>query len=273
MLRALPYTGAKARGDINDWIQARLPEAALYCEPFAGMLNILLNRKRSRNEIVSDANGHIMTWWRAVRDYPEELARRMMATPFHRAQHRECYEMLFGSGADETRPAIDTAWAVTVVIADGLMHVCSADKSDSWAPKYGTSGRFTREGLASRFAPLADRIREVQFESWPAERMLVRTAGMADAMIYCDPPYVSRPKTTIVYGKGAMPIDVPKISELLLAQKGKVAISGYDDEWSHLGWECATFETEHFGVATGDRSPRREKLWTNYQAEPQLELF
>ena len=102
--------------------------------------------------------------------------------------------------------------------------------------------------------------------------MLERTAKMADTMIYCDPPYVSRPKTTIVYGKGKMPIDVDRISELLLAQKGKVAISGYDDEWDHLGWMCSEYSTEHFGVATGDRTPRLEKLWTNYNAEPQLGL-
>ena len=148
MIRALPWLGGKSRKELNAWIQARLPDAALYCEPFAGMLNVLLNRKPARNELASDANGHIMRWWEAVREHPDELARRMMATPFHRGVHLQAYNMLFKDGAPLS--LIDEAWAVTVVVADGLMHVCSEVKSHSWAAKYGTSGRFTRQGLAGR---------------------------------------------------------------------------------------------------------------------------
>ena len=71
------YTGGKARYKLNRWIQSRLPmrTSGLYCEPFAGMLGILLNRPKSKIEIVNDLNGDIVSFWRAVRDYPEELER------------------------------------------------------------------------------------------------------------------------------------------------------------------------------------------------------
>ena len=57
--------------------------------------------------------------------------------------------------------------------------------------------------------------------------------------------------------------------ELLKAQKGKVALSGYGDEWDMLGWEKHQKETyTPLGTtkeANAKVSNRTESVWCNYK--------
>ena len=77
------YYGGKARKGLLKWIVARLPveKNSLYCEPFAGMLSVLLAREKSEVEMVNDLNGDIMAFWTALRDNKDELRDLCYATP------------------------------------------------------------------------------------------------------------------------------------------------------------------------------------------------
>ena len=57
---------------------------------------------------------------------------------------------------------------------------------------------------------------------------------MEYAVIYCDPPYPSANTTPYRYGEVDPAVYIP----VLQAQKGAVAVSGYREEWSGLGWQC-----------------------------------
>ena len=78
------YYGGKSR--LAAQIAAMLPEHRQYVEPFAGGLSVLLAKRPSRLETVSDIDGDLMVFWRMLRDQPAELARVCAMTPHSRAE-------------------------------------------------------------------------------------------------------------------------------------------------------------------------------------------
>ena len=65
---------------IRTWVLSKFPEKyqdMTYIEPFGGSLEMLFSKEKSRREIVSDIDGEIINIYRAIRDEPGELTRRM----------------------------------------------------------------------------------------------------------------------------------------------------------------------------------------------------
>lgn len=50
-----------------------LPAHRVYIEPFAGSLAVLFAKRPAMHEIVNDADGAIVTFFRVLRDRPDEL--------------------------------------------------------------------------------------------------------------------------------------------------------------------------------------------------------
>ena len=78
MLYGLRYYGGKSEKFRNGngagpWIAKMLPYRRMYVEPFAGMLGVLLQREKSRIELVNDRDGMISAFWECIRDYPDKL--------------------------------------------------------------------------------------------------------------------------------------------------------------------------------------------------------
>ena len=109
-------------------------------------------------------------------------------------------------------------------------------------------------------------MRQVQIECANAVSLLDRIADMPYAVIYCDPPYQTANTSPYRYGD----IDKDELTAALLAQKGFVAISGYGDEWAHLGWRCETKSALRRQI-NGRGEKRIEKLWLNH--DPPQRLF
>ena len=61
--------------------------AEFYVEPFAGSLAVLFAKPRARHEIVNDLDGGLVTFFRVLRDRPDDLIRACTLTPFSRAEH------------------------------------------------------------------------------------------------------------------------------------------------------------------------------------------
>ena len=74
-------------------------------------------------------------------------------------------------------------------------------------------------------------------------------------------------------------LDIDAYTKTLLSQKGRVAISGYRDEWDHLGWERFEWNTRAYPLNDSDEHrdldwKRTECLWTSYDPkDEQLDLF
>ena len=70
-----PYYGGKNSQASDVWSAFGSPD--VYSEPFAGSLAVLLARPApapGKREVVCDTDGHIVNFWRALRDAPDEVA-------------------------------------------------------------------------------------------------------------------------------------------------------------------------------------------------------
>ena len=268
-LTAMKYWGGKARPEIKNWINSILPNdtKVSYIEPFAGMLGILLSRPKSKCEIINDIDGNITNWWKTIREQPDELAWMI----HHTECSRDAYETAFDMIRDETVQdnTVKWAWATYTVIQHGIVHALA--KKGFGVSYYGRNPQLGNP-FAAKIKPLADRLKDVQIENTDACKILERTMKYDFAIVYCDPPYIAGDTTPY----NGQTLDVEKVSELLKEQKGRVAISGYEGDWDHLGWHRHTTKASfsHVGVSSGkDAEERIECLWTNYDSSPQSLLF
>ena len=255
-LTAMNYYGGKARGR-GRWVLSHLPPETncLYVEPFAGMLGVLLNRPRAYYEIVGDADGRIVNWWRVVRDNTAELERLLLLTPHSRAEFENALPI-----ADDP---IEDARRLTILLLQSLMHGTNTSRSTYALNKRGNRNDHNNlSRIAGRLSALAERIRYIQLNNRDGIKTLEMVASVTNAVVYCDPPYQS--SDISLYTHGA--IDIDAMTAALLAQRGRIAVSGYGDEWEHLGWRLAEFDTYSYagGYPGSPQGIRTEKLWMNY---------
>ena len=258
-LSAMAWVGGKSSGIGNQqrtgaWIASLLPQDTdvTYCEPFAGMLGVLLARPKSKREIVNDLDRRVVNWWRCVRDEPDELARLIALTPNSRDEYARAR-----AGIDDGSTGVRSALDFTICIMQGM---ASSPGNTGWRHHYQPLGSLAwREGLDDRIADLAERIRDVALENRPAEELIERIAGVEKAVLYVDPPYPS--VAPGLYGVESL--DRDRLTAGLQSLVGRAAISGYGDEWDHLGWRRHERSTVRMTPGKA-ASPRTEVLWTNY---------
>ncbi len=252
--RALSYYGGKQK--TAPWIASLLPMRQAYVEPYAGMLSVLLARPKADAEIASDLDGNVWNWWRCVRERGCEMARRLDWTPIGRREFEAARRLLFETPHSS---ALDVDRAVAFQMYVGVGRDSQTRRGGQWCPTYTKRGLSAWRWGPERFRALRDRIEDVQLECRPAADVLAACASRADAVVYCDPPY---PSAHVGYRHHK--VDVPQLAELLRAQKGFCAVSGYGGEWDGLGW-TRTERPTMSGAAVGRGGPLRrvEVLWTN----------
>src|SRR5579871_6388223 len=85
----IPYFGSKSA--LAPWIVSLLPAHQHYVEPFGGSLAVLLAKPPSRHETVNDLSRDLVTFWRVLRERPEQLLRACELTPHARAEFEDAY--------------------------------------------------------------------------------------------------------------------------------------------------------------------------------------
>ena len=266
-LTGLHYAGGKAARSPNrvgTWITSLLPYKTTYVEPFAGMLGVLLQRKPSIFEIVSDTNQHLINWWRMVRNHPDELGRLCDRTPWSRAEHETAYHTVTSPVGDTLTEQLEAARAVTIQLMQSLY----ARLGEShWQYNYRDTGwsvdRFTR-----KYAGLATRLRKVRLETWDCVRMINEHKTDPDTVIYCDPPY---PDVTSGF---LVPFDPDAFMAELTTDdvQAAIAVSGYSDAWPQLdavGWRKETRDIKQMMgdmIIRGETARKTETLWCNFDA-------
>lgn len=288
-LTALPWPGGKSAAaprQLNAWIHDLLPKApnVCYIEPFAGMCGLLLARKQSWIEIVNDTNQALVNWWLTVREQPQALGRRMAHTPSSRMLYgraaRACTAHALHYRDKDIPDDGDLEWAADWMTAItqrvGSLPPLVGDPGLSWKrtlmPDRPTAGPriSTRVEMISQ---LGNRMIDVQIECKDAVDLLRDVADKSYTVIYADPPY---PGVNGYYGAV---VDQAALDEALLAQRGRVAVSGYPGDRQRLedaGWDRHTFSTyQSMAGRLGEveRPRRQECLWTNYEPSVQGSLL
>ena len=265
---ALPYYGGKAglgNTGIGPFVASLLPREReiVYIETHCGMLGVLLSRRPAKCEIANDLNGRVVNFWRVIRDSGDELERLVRYTPYARSEFDHCKRTL--DEGDE----LERARKFYVVVRMSMYHADGS--SGGFAMTYTTHhGRVSL--FWKRVKRLQARVERVMFDCRPAIEVLDKHQHRSDAVIYVDPPYASAGSND-TYGISRH--DYDDTLRLLHAQAGRVAVSGYNDEWDDLGWmrhECPTFTTSM--QSDGNRRLERvEVVWTNYIPAMQGELL
>ena len=219
-----------------------------YVEPYAGMLGTLLCRPPAKQEIVNDTNDALVAWWTCLPDQPEELERLVTLTPISRTEYDRAKKIVQQKDAETLRKAL----AFDTILRYGVGARTDKGTNFGYTAQYSGSKRW----VSAKFERLAARVHNVQIENKDAIDVLKFTATLDDVTVYCDPPYYSAARR---YANND--VDVQRLTDALQAQKGVCAVSGYGDEWDHLGWR--RHEKETVCTIKGNLGPRTEVLWMN----------
>jgi DNA adenine methylase len=247
-----PYFGGKQR--IAEQIISLMPEHGHYVEPYAGGLSVLYAKEPAKHETVNDLDGNLMTFWRVLREQPEELYNACFLTPWSRDElalpltpdlsdveraRRVWVKLTQGRGAR----LVNTGWRFVV------------------DPNSPTSMASYRRGYLDRLLPAAERLANVCLESRDALQIIEKYGKFDDTLLYVDPPYLFETR-----GKGyAVEMGDEEshraLAEALNATKGKAVLSGYRTELYdqlYADWNVTEIKAR---ANVGDRV---EVVWTNY---------
>ena len=253
------YFGGKS------WIASRLaasfPPHKHYVEVCGGSLAVLLSKKPSRMETVNDLDGHLMTFWRVLRDCPTDLERVCFLTPHSRAERELAHS--FPEGLDE----LEIARRVFVALTQGRTGSITRTGWRHNSAPTSTPMPVVLQRHARRIALAARRIQNVSLECRPAVEMIRAYGGDRRNLLYVDPPYITDPG---VRRGGEYRIDMRSVGahrELLSAcveADAAVVISGYQSQvYSEMldGWYRYEIPTS---TQQGSGHGRRvEVIWSN----------
>ncbi len=250
------YPGSK--WSIADWIISYFPGHHSYLEPFFGSGAVLFNKPRSNIETVNDLDGNVVNLFEWIKKDPERLAHEIYYTPYA----RQVYEDAFASV-----PGDSFGRAVNFYIRLNMGHGFRTDGGKvGW--KNDVQGRERSCAsqdwcnLPGKILQAAERLRGVQIENRPAAELIGRF-NHKNVLVYADPPYLLGTRHGKRYFCEMDDRDHGELLDVLLAHKGPVLLSGYDNDLYNdrlRGWHRE--ETICYSQA---HNKKRELLWMNFE--------
>lgn len=260
-MTAPPFAYFGGKTVLAERIVGHLPSHRTYVEPFAGSLAVLLAKPRALIEVANDLDGELVTFWRVLREQPDDLVRMCALTPHSRAEYE----------GSKTRPAdltdLERARRVWTKLAQGRSGTLRRTGWRHFVDPHGTNrsmGAYLTS-YVDRMAVIAERLAEVSLECRPALEVIAAYGQHPDALIYADPPYLGSTRSGTNYAHEMPdPAEHVALAEALLECRAAVVLSGYDSPLYadlYAGWHAVRIDTRT-GQAAGDQS-RTEVLWTN----------
>jgi len=238
-----------------------------YVEPFGGAASVLLNKSPSAVEVYNDIDSNVVTIFRVLRDYPDELRRALELTPCSREEYVRCLGPLDGLNDVEKARRLIVRYRQVF----GGRGQTATPGQWSYAVTQSSRGM---AGSVARWLSMIDavlpavveRFRRVQIENLPWQE-IIRRYDTPETLFCCDPPYLLSTRNS--HGEYAYEMTVEEhreLAEVLNSVKGHVVLSGYAspeyDEW-YAGWERVEFGAAMSARLDKGRSRdgRTEVLW------------
>ena len=250
---AITYKQYGGKASIAKWIVSHFPPHRVYLEPFCGSCSILFAKPRSFIEIVNDLDGRIISMFEKIREEPEKLAALLWATPYSKANWREC------------RISDDALEDARLLMAQGAQFYCGNGNSSTWAiDKCPAPHKPKPEVWADwflRILPAAARLRSVQVLNEDGVDAIKRVYRQEDVLIYVDPPYHGHE------GEYRYQVDYGRLVQALHDSKAKVVVSEYPEaEQFFVGWRQERKDTSgraRTGAHNTTAKPKAEVLYFN----------
>lgn len=267
------YMGGKI-SHLN-WLLPLLPQTDIYVEPFGGCMAALLNKKKSPIEVYNDLNSEVYNLFKVIREDLPELKRRLDSTLFSREEFR------VAAAGIENCDDVEKARLFFIKLLQARLCNPTNKLTEGW---WNFSTNRNRGRLAARFnmpqgvsrfigkvnmlSDIADRIRQIQIENYPAIRVL-ELYDSPNTLFYVDPPYPHESRTKHnIYKYEMSEKDHRDLAAKLNDVKGLVAVSGYECdlmEELYKGW--IKYKEKVKTVNYNGLSTRQEVLWTNYDID------
>lgn len=266
MTTAPPFAYYGGKTTIAERITDLFPAHRHYVEPFAGSLAVLLAKKPSLMETVNDLDGNLMTFWRVLRDHPDDLMRVCALTPHSRAEYQAAYDL------DAAPTDLERARRVWVALTQGRGNTLRRTgwrhfqepgrRGPTSMPDYLTSYVERMRGAAARIAG-------VSLECRDALDVIGDYGRHSEVLIYADPPYLGSTRSSRQYlVEMSHDNEHERLAAALHACQAAVVLSGYHSplydalyaDWHRHEIPAYTGQGNH----SADRNDRRtEVLWSN----------
>lgn len=261
MKTVLNYPGSKQM--IKKWILSFVPKHIVYVEPFFGSGTIFFDKEQAKIEVINDIDQDIFNYFKVIRDKPDEIIEQIMFTPFSIEEYRNSrIECESDSDIEKARKfAIRCYFGIgnSAVYKSGFRRSkssTSSNKAKTWAM------------LPMQLQEATERLKYAIIENSDAIE-IIKKYNNEDVFIYCDPPYVLSTRKEHLYRYDMTDEQHIELLQTLKKHKGKVLVSGYDnDMYNNVlnGWHKETIVTH------SERGKREECLWLNYEIQLSLEL-
>jgi len=238
-----------------------LPEHDHYVEPFAGSLAVLLAKPATKWETVNDLDGDLVTFWRVLRDRPQELARAAMLTPHSRTELLTALDLDVPDEVEQAR----RVW-VRLTQSRSMSMEQTGWKYQQHGGKRGSSRISNPDYLdayAGRMEAVARRLKRVSLECRDAVEIIADYGRHSTVCIYADPPYLGTTRATNYRHEMTSDQQHRDLADALNACRASVVLSGYAAplyEELFDGWHCTRLKAPP--TQSGD-TDRVEVLWSN----------
>lgn len=181
-----PISRMGGKSELKHWLVDRVPQHAVYVEPFMGSLQVLLaKRQRSKIEIVNDIDADMVSFFRFVQFAPRQLAKLINSTPTSEAIIRGFRLDL----EDRKLKGIERA-------AAWYFHNCASVNATGSANNYASSPHSLLNTTVDEkhLIKVAERLRMVDIRNTTYRRIIESANkklddGREKVFFYLDPPY------------------------------------------------------------------------------------
>ena len=265
-LSAFSYYGGKYSQ--LDFILPNLPKSKIFVDVFGGSASVILNKKPCKNNIYNDLNSKICTFFRQLRDNPDELIRLLKLTPYS----REEFEKSFDDGKFSDVEIARKFFAQISMIFNSIpINIKACWKS----PNKQVAYNLIYLNKVNNLELLVERLRTIAIENAPAIEIIKRYDNK-ETLFYIDPPYVfsERECNSKVYDFEMTDEEHIELIELLKNIEGRAVISGYDSKLYNdnlAGWFKIKNKPTLVPTSKKSGNPRAqvETLWLNFDPETQ----
>lgn len=264
MKRLLNYAGSK--WSMSQTIIELMPEHKAYLEPFAGSLAVFFNKDKCVLETINDIDGRLVNMYEQIRIHPEELANLCDFTLYSRKEFENSLEVSSDQLEDARRMMVRCWFAI-----GGMVTRDSFKRNISWNGPYNT---FEWNDVPRRIIEASRRLKDAQIECKDALN-LIQENNRNDVLIYADPPYLGKTRTSKQYLNEYSEEQHIQLLEVLNDHKGPVLLSGYDSDiyQQYLkGWFTVKQEVS-VGITNLKKRKAEEVIWCNFEPPGQMNIM
>ena len=257
MRSIIKYYGGKHY--IAKYLLELIPPHNLYIEPFFGGGNMFFSKPPSKMEIINDLADNIYALYNVIADENKykELQHRIELTPYH-AKLRDDYKKKL----NEELTIEDRAFYYLYVNRTSF-NGCGGFSCTKLIRNNMIRSVSDYLSLIPHLEEVHNRLRNAVVENKDALD-LIQKYDDNDVFFYLDPPYVhSTRKSTQKYMIEMSDKDHEKMVDLILKQKAKIMLSGYDNDIYNKLVENKWNKLELESPNTGSDSI--EYVWLNYE--------